>query len=62
MIQSVRFIGVVVITSALHAEGPGFNPQMNQDLFFLQATLFYRLHNLQVLHHLQGDQDHPPHQ
>ena len=24
------FCGVVVITSALHAEGPGFNPQWNQ--------------------------------
>ena len=24
-----RFGGVVVITSALHAEGPGFNPRSN---------------------------------
>ena len=29
------FISVVVITSALHAEGPGFNPQMNLPFFFL---------------------------
>ena len=28
-----RFIGVVVITSASHAEGPGFDPQMNLVFF-----------------------------
>ena len=28
--QVCWFIGVVVITSALHAESPGFDPQMNQ--------------------------------
>ena len=28
-----RFHSVVVITSALHAEGPGFEPQWNHDLF-----------------------------
>ena len=32
-----RFGGVVVITSALHAEGPGFNPRSN--LSFGSETL-----------------------
>ena len=28
------FHSVVVITSALHAEGPGFNPQWNQIYYY----------------------------
>ena len=30
------FIGVVVITSDLHAEGPRFDPQMNLYFYFFQ--------------------------
>ena len=39
MIPSDRFNGITVITyiSALHAEGHGINPQMNQDFFFYFA-------------------------
>lgn len=34
-----RFHSVVVITSALHAEGPGFKPQWNQRSFSLKISL-----------------------
>ena len=35
------FIGVVVITSALHAEGPGFKPQMNLNFFVFFYKKFF---------------------
>ena len=40
--QKLWFHSVVVITSALHAEGPGFNPQWNQNSVRL-------LHDLSVV-------------
>ena len=35
-LNTSRFHSVVVITSALHAEGPGFNPQWNQNSLMVQ--------------------------
>ena len=35
---TVRFRSVVVITSASHAEGPGFEPQRNQIFYFFCFT------------------------
>lgn len=35
----VRFLGVVVITSALHAEGLGFEPRRNLTFLFLSPFL-----------------------
>ena len=42
------FYSVVVITSALHAEGPGFNPQWNQSSVYL-THIFNPLWNQQCI-------------